>query len=126
MKCKCGSEANDQVLTPDGPHYGKVVCQVCRAFLGWLPRPKVPEQPLDEEKLPQAQDHLLWPQLKGASERQVAYGDTCRFKLLDALEGRVTERVYSAAVTIADATFWIANKDRAPADIRWPKEWPRK
>lgn len=127
MKCKrCGAEANDQVLTPEGPHYGKLVCKVCRTFLGWLPKPPTPELPLDEEKLPQADNMDMLPALKGVSERQIEFGGNCRSKLLDAMHGRVSERIYRAAVTIVDSTFWIANKDRQPNQVKWPREWARK
>jgi len=120
MRCSCGSEANDQVLTPEGPHYGKVVCQVCRKFLSWMP---YPNKPVDPAKLPKHPPGDPLPKLTGRSPAQVDFGARCRDMMLVRMKAKLTPEMYDAALTIADAIFWIANKDRLPAQMRWPHEW---
>lgn len=34
----CGSQQRQIILTPDLPHYGKILCD-CGHFLGWAPKP---------------------------------------------------------------------------------------
>ena len=120
MRCSCGSEANDQVLTPEGPHYGKVICQVCKRFLTWMPYPNKPIKP---EKLPKFKMGDPLPQLTGRSPRQIEFGANCRAAMLHRLRLALPSDVYQAAHTITDCTFWIANKDRHAPQIRWPHEW---
>lgn len=125
MKCKCGCEANDQVLTPEGPHYGKVVCQVCRKFLSWLP---YPNRPVDPAKVPRlvSGDPLLsgeLPKLKGRSPAQIAFGERCRSALIAKGRTCLDRYLYEAMLTITESTFWIANHEREPKQIRWPHEW---
>jgi len=31
-------------LTPNGPHYGKLICLDCGAFAGWAPKPETIER----------------------------------------------------------------------------------
>lgn len=122
MRCKrCNAEANNQVLTPEGPHYGKVVCAVCGTFLTWLPTPyRAP----DMTKVPvcNPQDNL--PPLKGAvSERQRDYAMNMRAMLIHKAESRLDPVLFAAMRQIQDAGFWMGNKDRAVTELRWPKEW---
>lgn len=123
MQCKrCGMEANDQVLTPEGPHYGKVVCKKCGCWLTWLPRPPLP---IDKSKLPWHPEGAPLPKLTGASQKQIEYGEQCRALMIARFQA-LDVQLYAAMLTITDATFWIANKDRAVDQIRWPKEWSAK
>ena len=121
MKCKrCQSEANNQVLTPDGPHYGKLVCASCGNFLTWLGRPVLPINPA---KLPKRDEGDPLPQMTGRSPAQIALGEGCRNMMMRKLKDRLAKNLYDAMLTIRDATFWIANKDRSAEQIRWPHEW---
>ena len=119
MKCnKCGCEANNQVLTPEGPHYGKVICENCKGWLAWLPRPALP---IDPAKVPQQEPDAPLPPLTGASERQIAFGERCRVSMM--LRSDLSPHLYSGMQTITEATFFIANHERPAKAIRWPKEW---
>lgn len=120
MKCKCGSEANNQVLTPEGPHYGKLVCAVCGAWLCWMSRPF---KAIDLTKVPKAEASAPLPALTGASERQIAFGERCRSDMLMKLEDDLSPELFSAMRTITSCTFWIANVNKPVRQIRWPQEW---
>jgi|PlaIllAssembly_1097288.scaffolds.fasta_scaffold05025_4 hypothetical protein len=121
MKCKrCQTEANHQVLTPEGPHYGKVVCALCGTWLAWLPRPAAP---LNMAKLPKVEPGYQLPPLTGVSQKQIDFGVRCRANMLGRLQTSLVKEVYEAMQTIKDSTFWIANNDKPAAQIRWPQEW---
>jgi hypothetical protein len=120
MKCKqCNSEANNQMLTPEGPHYGKLVCASCGRFLAWLPRPVLPINPA---KLPSHPIGVPLPKLQGKSPAQIAFGENCRYAVIARLKEQ-SSPMMAAALTIQDATFWIANCKKDVAQIRWPPEW---
>ena len=121
MQCKlCGSTANDQVLTPEGPHYGKVVCQVCQRFLAWMP---YPVKPINPDKLPKHPCGDPLPALVGVSPAQVAKGEFCRNYMLPRMEVVFSEALVAAARTITAATFWIASSHGAVQAVRWPRDW---
>ncbi len=40
-QCRCGSEKYGLKLTPEGPHYGKLLCDACGRFGGWAPKPRL-------------------------------------------------------------------------------------
>ena len=121
MKCKrCGSEANNQeVMPPSGPHYGKLVCASCGNFLQWLPWPR---KPIDPAKMPSHPQGAPLPALKGASDKQVLFGEKCRAEMLLRVTS-LEQSLWSAIQTIDDATWWIANRDKSVASIHWPHTW---
>jgi len=122
MTCKCGSQANNQVLTPGEQHYGKVVCASCGKWLAWLPRPA---RPIDKAKLPKplALGAEL-PKLTGKSPAQIAFGERCREKMIHEQScSSLSAEMFEAMKTITDCTFWIANANKAPNLLRWPEEW---
>ena len=97
MKCKrCGSEANNQeVMPPSGPHYGKLVCASCGNFLQWLPWPR---KPIDPAKMPSHPQGAPLPALKGASDKQVLFGEKCRAEMLlrvTSLEQSMRDALYA-------------------------------
>lgn len=42
------------ILTPDGPHHGKVICSDCGKFLGWAPKPETEARNKAEARLIEA------------------------------------------------------------------------
>lgn len=64
----------------------------------------------------------LLPELKG-SEKQISWARALRADMLAEAEAVLEDGLALAMRTIADATWWIANRDRVPEDYRWPAEW---
>lgn len=120
-KCpSCGSLTVRNITLPDGPHYGKVICAVCARFLRWLPFPSVPLEKLIVPPAPPAGTPL--PDLIGTTG-QVSWAGELRRTMMLKAAASLPSNIAEAALTITDATWWIANKDRDPVDYRWPRTW---
>lgn len=113
---QCKSMDLAEVLTPDGPHYGKLSCRACGRFLKWLPRPSssvMPEvvRPLG---LPAAVLRGTPPQVSAAESIRVTLLRDCR------RDGR--RDIADVVSSVTDASWFLANKDRRIEALKWPSE----
>jgi hypothetical protein len=123
MPCpKCGTdEVVRTLMGPESPHYAKLEC-IDGHFIKWLRTPPVEVGGLNlPPGIPEGQP---LPALSG-SPAQVEYAKSVRPAKLAAIkaEPMATERLLAAMRGITSASWWIANKERPLAEIRWPKEW---
>lgn len=116
---RCGPVELNLVLTPELKHYGKYVCGRCGRFINWAPRPAVPPERL---RPPAVQVRGAVARLEG-SPAQISFAMQLRAAMISRAREDLPENVYNAVLMISDAAWWIGNKDRAPRDYRWPKDW---
>lgn len=61
--------------------------------------------------------------LTGASEAQISFAKKVRYDKYPEWKADLPAPVYDALRGIADATWWLANKDKDSANIGWPTSW---
>lgn len=118
MVCqRCGSKETRIELCTTGPHYGKVLCSDCGRFIKFAPRPSGGDAPADvmERVVPRTSP----VRLRG-SERQVQFAESCRDQLLYRTKHGGRPDLHAVAMCVADSSWFIANKEKPLAEIRWP------
>ena len=120
MLCpRCKSTETKEILTPELSHYGKIVCANCGCFQSWMPTPVTP---LESVHFPAATKETPLTALKG-SNPQISWAESLRPAMLAAAANMLPEAASSAMRLIAEASWWIANRDCDPTTFKWPKEW---
>lgn len=115
---RCEHEYREKKLLPKGSsHYGKIVCAHCGTFIQWMPFPTE----LGDVAVPDCDDGPM-PDLVG-SAAQIKWALSLRPVLLSQLEGNVPHKLFLAARQIREAAWWIANRSRPVAALRWPPAW---
>jgi hypothetical protein len=106
-----------------GGHHAKLVCGACGRWLRWLPRPR-PQTSAEGFRRGSglAPPDGRLPPLAG-TDRQVAYALTVRAGMLRRLRDALSPDAYRALRGIADAPWWLANRDRPAEALRWPATW---
>jgi hypothetical protein len=113
----CGSTLTAEVPCPGGPHHAKLACAGCGRFLRWLPRPD-PGIPLSE--LAASLRSRPGPAELTGTPTQVRWARSIRDRMLsDARRSGDRDRA-AVLAGIADASWFIANRNRPPGEIRWP------
>lgn len=93
-----------------------------RAFSGLCPKCREEERQLENRKAAEKSRELELPVLTG-SEKQVAWANTLRLKVIEKYESRLTEEISDSEAELisamdyilenrTDAGFWIDNRDR--------------
>lgn len=121
MKCPVCDGVLMERPRPDTQHYAEWWCSVCNRHCGWVPAPTVAIEDLELPPGLSERDRL--PELVG-TPKQVSFAELVRSHMLSRCSAFLPAQVVAAMRTIADASWWIANKDRD--EIRWPRTWPRK
>lgn len=117
MNCpRCGSPTRE-VLTPDLPHHGKLVCTgAAEHFVKWLARPQGGDEPPVVDRRPFEPPAIL---VLGTPDQRVS-AESIRATMLRRC--RVARLYRTAAVigAVIDATWFLANRDRELDELRWP------
>lgn len=72
---------------------------------------------------PPAYDALGFIPLVGATDAQVSFAKKTRGDKYQEWKADLPENILLALKGIADATWWLANKDNDSANIGWPLSW---
>lgn len=115
----CGSERLKTELCESGPHYAKLRCSDCGRFIKFVPRPSGSGGPPPEAVLAQVRPRENPAPLRG-SEAQVKFAASCRDSILYRAKKSGNGILHSVALCVADASWFIANKDKPLDAIHWP------
>lgn len=115
---ECLHAKTEQVRLSTGVHWGKEMCLDCGRFVRWIPAPK--SDNLDDYVVPEE----VAPVKLTGSEAQVKWATAIRLDLVKSLrEASAPEKFIRGMKSIAEASWWIANRGRSFEQIRWPADW---
>lgn len=118
---RCGSSRTTEVrCEPGAVHHAKLVCDPCRLFRRWLPRPRpfAPEPPDEVLALVHSRRQ---PCVLTGSPSQCRAARSIRQTLLFRADRADRLRLVALLKCVKSAGWFFANKD-APLDrLRWPK-----
>lgn len=116
----CQSTTLETVLCTHGPHYARRVCENGH-FVDWVPRPREAQSTIPEMLKAFTAPRRCPAPLRG-SDRQCAAARAVRYNAIGFAEKAGEPEFARLLASIADATWFLANKGLFPPDL---KCWPR-
>jgi hypothetical protein len=116
----CGSHVLVITPGPFGPHHARLDCTWCDRMVAWLPAPTVRDSRMPDEvaALVISRDGPM-PLVGTAS--QVAYAESIRRSMLAVARKAGSTEFAEMLLSVRDASWFIANKDRRPGEHSWPQ-----
>jgi hypothetical protein len=104
-----------EVLTPEGPHYSKLVCRECGKFFKWMPRPAPVAMPVVAR-------HAAAPlaEFRAGSAAQIEAARAIRSAWLATCRRAGLNRTAKVLSSVKDASWFLANKDHDLDGLKWP------
>jgi hypothetical protein len=118
----CGSRSILEVADPGKRHYAQLICGACSRWIRWIPKPPPTIGTADlrpPEPLPKG---AALPSLKG-TPKQVKFAESVRRDTLRRVWSAGHKDLARSMATIADAGWWLSNRDRPLESVHFPSDW---
>jgi hypothetical protein len=116
--CKyCGAtDLLTQVEPAGSTHYARLACRSCGRLQRWLPRPTAPAVPAVARSLEDG------PALLRGTPAQIGAAESIRGAMIRKARLAGLTRTLRVLYAVADASWFLANRERALDELRWPSE----